>query len=477
VAVEFENLEFEQIVLALMLLPDVRKQLAENQSLLTGESFSDASCQSVFEILRDFKRNVKPKRKLVLSKATFSIEPTKKTAIDGLLKRIYKKGDQLTESDVGSFTFYCEELARLTGARKMLRGLQRANERLQLNDAEGARSALLSTAKTLRDETVSIFRGDVVEDYGKHKRLIRHKIENPDEYMGISTGVDLYDQASGGLFPKELVIMLAATGVGKSVFLLEVGHNAAWQGYGVLHVTIEMDREKAQTRFYSRRSGIPHRLFRDPLGKDPEAGAQFTDEHLKTLRRSLKAFHKRGGYYYVAAFKGRTCTVPLIEEEIRRTEEKYGKRVDIVTIDYLNDLVPVGRFESDWDWNALGGISWDLSQLAKDFVHIDDAPDRPSGLCVVTANQAKMQSIGKQALNERDFAYSPLPPQHANVVVFLTRTEEDEENGTLNFGFSKARDYGTSMFGKLFPNFDIMRIHDPERQQAFEGDEVIGGQL
>ena len=471
---EFSNIEFEKIVLALLLRPEVRKTLRLSPSLLFKDMFSDDAAARMFDVLRGLKKTtVRPSRRVVISRATFSLPPTQAEGVEAFVKRIYRREQKLDESDVEAFPFYCEDLQSHHGARLMAEGIQQSSEQMLKGNYAGASETLLATAKDIsRSNAVSVFRGDVVEDVERHLRIIDDKIEHPEDYAGMLTGIPLFDSATGGLFPREMVIVLAASKVGKSVFMLEVGHNAAWQGNGVLHITIEMDRDKAETRFYSRRSGIPHRLFRDPLGGNAK-GRRFGAAMKKHLRESMERFHARGGFYHVVAFKGRSCTIPRIEAEIQKTEEKYGRRVDLLVVDYLNDLMPVESFQTPKNWEALGSISWDLSQLAKDFLHFDDALDQPSGLAIVTANQAKTQSGGKAVLKQGDFAYSPLPFQHANAVCFITKTEEDEENGTLSFGWSLARDWDSADYGKLFPNFEIMRIHDPELEAAFRGDQEL----
>lgn len=471
---EFSNIEFEKIILALLLRSEVRKTLRLNPSLIFRDCFSDDSAARMFDVLRGLKKTTqRPSRKLVTSRATFSLPPTKSEAVEAFIKRIYSREKKLGVGESESFQFYCEDLEAHHRARLMAEGIQQSSDQMLKGNYAGAQETLLATAKDIaQTSAISVFRGDVVDDVERHLRLIEDKIEHPEQYAGMLAGIPLFDSSTGGLFPREMVIVLAASKIGKSVFMLEVGHNVAWQGNGVLHITIEMDRDKAETRFYSRRSGIPHRLFRDPLGGNAK-GMRFDAGAKEQLRRSMETFHARGGYYHVVAFKGRSCTIPRIEAEIQKTEEKYGRRVDLLVVDYLNDLMPVEAFQTPKNWEALGSISWDLSQLAKDFAHFDDSPDQPSGLAILTANQAKTQSGGKAVLKQSDFAYSPLPIQHANAVCFLTRTEEDEENGTLSFGWVLARDWDSIDYGKLFPNFEIMKIHDPELETAFLGDQEL----
>ena len=473
-ALEFENLDFEQMVLALMLKRDARKQLASNLSLLAAESFSDDASRRLFGVLRDYKGKETPAAKLVSSRATFNLEPTHLAGVESLVEKIYARSEGLGPAEAEAFPLYCEELRRLEKVRRAWSRLDSATRSFERGDIDAVKREMQMAAREFETGEITVFRTNPVEDFGHHRRIIKQKIKDPGRFAGIPTGIGLYDASTGGLFPKELIIMLACAKVGKSTFLLEVGHNVAMQGKFNLLITIEMDRYKAANRFFSRRSGIPFAHFRDPLGQDPGNPAM-SEENFRRLKRRLARLAERGGIYEIVEFKGRACTVAAIEAEVRRAEEKYERRVDVVTIDYLNDMAPAERNRNDDEWQALGTISWDMSQLAKSYVHFDEAPDRPSGLAIVTANQAKTESAGRKALTQKDFAYSPRPREHANAVCYLTKTRENEEEGTLNFGWVVARDFGSEKYGLLFPDFRVCRLDSPKMKKRILGEHKMGG--
>jgi len=474
--VEFENLDFEQTVLALMLRRDIRKQLASNLALLSADSFSDDSCRRLFGVLRDYKGKEQPASDLIVKKATFNLSPTKMAAVEALVEKVYALGQNLGQGETEAFQLYCEELRRLEKVRRAWVRLDSATRSFEKGDIDAVEREMVLASREFGTGEITVFRTNPVEDFGHHRQVIKQKIREPERFAGIPTGIGLYDASTGGLFPKELIIMLACAKVGKSTFLLEVGHNVAMQGKFTLHVTIEMDRYKAANRFFSRRSGIRFSSFRDPLGQDPEHPAM-SPADFKLLKKRLATLAKRGGIYEIVEFKGRSCTVPAIEAEVRRAEEKYQRRVDVVTVDYLNDMTPAERRGDDSEWQSLGTISWDLSQLAKGYVHFDEAPDRPSGLAIVTANQAKTESAGKKVLTQKDFAYSPRPREHANAVCYLTKTKENEEEGTLNFGWVAARDFGSEKYGLLFPDFRVCRLDSPKMRKRILGEHKMGGEF
>ena len=473
-AIEFENVDFERTVLALLLQASVRKQLRHDLGLLSEDSFSDGTCLRIFKVLRDYKGKKRPARKLVVAKATFSLEPTKVVAVKELARKIYSQAKGLGEAELEAFSLYCEELGRLAKSRAVWARLDSAIRCIETGDADGVKREMRLAAQEFEHDEISVFRTDPVADFRHHRGVLREKIRHPEMFAGIPTGIGLYDASTGGLFPKELIIMLACAKIGKSTFLLEVGHNAAMGGKFVLHATIEMDRYKAANRFFSRRSKIPFAHFRDPLGQDPEH-PNLSDDEFAQLRKSILKLKRAGGVYAISEFKGRVCTVPAIEAEVRRAEERYGRRVDVVTVDYLNDMMPVERHREDSEWQALGTISWDLAQLAKNFVHFDDPPDRPTGLAIVTANQAKTESAYKKILTQKDFAYSPRPREHANAVCFMTQTRQNEAEGTLNFGWVAARDFDKARYGLLYPDFTVMRIDSPQMKRRVRGERKMTG--
>ena len=201
---EFQNIDFEKTVLALLVRPEVRKALRLNPSLLVRDCFSDEAAAVVFDAIRELKTLKRPSLKLVISRATFNQPPTRAETVESLVKKIYRREKKLDEGENEAFQFYCEDLSVRRRARLMGEGISQSSEQMLKGNFTGAEATLLTVAKDLEQttNTISVFRGDVTEDLGRHQRLIKEKIAHPERFAGMLTGIPLYDDATGGLFPK-----------------------------------------------------------------------------------------------------------------------------------------------------------------------------------------------------------------------------------------------------------------------------------
>lgn len=267
--------------------------------------------------------------------------------------------------------------------------------------------------------------GEVAEELNKNIKEYKLKASRPKDEHCIPTGIGWLQKQLGGSHRGEFYIILAFTKVGKSLLLMELGYQAARRGYVVVHFTIEMSKEKATNRFYSRLSKIPVDRFKnvDLTGRDYEI-----------LKKKIKTFKSAGGKYHIVSFP-RGCNTKQIEGKLYKLKEKYG-RIDLVTVDYLNDMQPnVNTKRSGKDWDMLGEISWELSVLSRSF---DSGVGQ--GIPLWSANQATKQSEYKRVLKIKDFAFSPLPYQHADATVYIAQTMEDEANDMRRIGFICSRD-------------------------------------
>ena len=456
---EFSVLEYERAVLALLFRTErFYLSLISGDSSLKEDCFCDDTHALIFrESLAYYvKYKARPTKKIMLGvlKRKLKSDRNAVTACREVLKRLRK-----TKAKSESFPFYVDELVKMSLARQMYGSLKQEANLLDQGDMEGLRAVVKSQMMSLEGGRSKILTGgEVTSDFGERLEIVEYKEKNPKSGIsGMLTKLPMFDNVTGGVFPGELAIALAITGVGKSLFLLDVGYKAALVGRFVVHVTIEMDKWKAQTRFDSRLTRIPFQSFK--FGK-------LTTKQKRHWEKRLTRFHSKGGIYYVMAFRGRTCKVPVVEAELRKLQDKFGRRVDMVTWDYLNDVSPVGRYSNDRDWTALGEISWDMKQLAKDFNM--ELGEKKRGIVLWTANQARHSAYGKERLGVRDFAYSPLPSEHAQICVYIAETAKDKRAGVLHFGIFKNRDAdsNTPDTTVLFrPNYDVCMIHDPRLEK------------
>ncbi len=325
--------------------------------------------------------------------------------------------------------------------------------------SSGKYAEIIDTMGELVNSTRSvdniIMEGNIVEDFGQHIQLIKMKKSGlikpvktgivgavEDNESGDFKKVELDSFIDGGLYPGEMTLIIGENSVGKSFLLMEIPVNAAMVNkQNTIIFTIEMNKIQEQMRIYSRITGIPFNKFRTGEIKKSE---------LAKVREKLEWWKENCGILHVVSFdKGATSLD--IENKMKSAEDKYGKEFHLISIDYLNDMKPLGKFQNNKSWDAMGEISWDLAQLSK-------RHNNRKGIPIITANQKKTTRAGSGSTSWDDAAFSPLPAQHATIGIGISQSDNDRELGRIKYDIFKDRYGKKSVSFYTFPDFSISKI-------------------
>lgn len=377
----------------------------------------------------------------------------------------------LNSKEMKSLSIVVAQLIEMKKARLIQQVIVEAADHLDNRDVDAAESIMSGYKYDVAASDDFTDEGDYVEDMQKRYDLMILKKEHPELFKCIPTGLMGYNPfhpfkegegsasldmfLDGGFYRGELALVIGDSGAGKSFELMQFAYNAALTGHKVGFFTIEMSKWKQQTRLDSRISGIPFRDFKM---------ATLSKEQIAKWHEKVDKFAKHGGSIYVTGFP-RGCTVQNIEAKAKEIEDKNGG-LDIIIIDYLNDIKPrKGGFITDVNWEAQGDISKELRQMALSW-------NMNKGIPIVTANQGKTTSalnsfkMTDQGLPKfkrvvwSDAAFSPLPPQHSSIVIGLLHAK-DEETGyasMINHQIAKNRDGDTSFGVLTFPNLAMCNL-------------------
>lgn len=173
----------------------------------------------------------------------------------------------------------------------------------------------------------------------------------------ISTGLPGLDNAlDGGLRGSALVLLGALTSVGKSAFCLSIAAHAAQQGARVLFLSTEMTADEVAGRLSVAESYTP---FGACLTSGTLNRGRLSDadrERLAAAQGRLSALADR-----FKLLDGRVTTQTLRREALRM---KRGSGLDLVVVDYLQQLA-TGDARTDRDeYTRVSGVSWALKALA-----------------------------------------------------------------------------------------------------------------
>ena len=269
-------------------------------------------------------------------------------------------------------------------------------------------------------------------------RLIGLKDKNGQ----ISTGWPCMDRKLfGGMNRGELNIFAGGSGAGKSLFLANLGVNWALQGLNVVYLTLELSEALVSMRIDSMITGVPTReIFRD----------------LDDVEMKVKMIGKKAGQLQIK-YMPSGKTVNDIRAYVKEYEIKCGKPIDVLLIDYMDLLMPIGKKISAENLFVKDKyVSEEIRNLAME----------KQVLCVTAAQ------LNRGAVEEVEFDHSHISGglskiQTADNVFGIFTSRAMRERGRYQLQLMKTRSSsGVGQKIDLEFNLDSLKISDlPEDEQ------------
>lgn len=259
----------------------------------------------------------------------------------------------------------------------------------------------------------------------------------------ISTGWDVLDNITrGGLARKELWIVVAPPGTGKTWILANFGKNVLMQGHGVVHYSLECSESLMMQRYYSLFSGLQsHEL-------------EYNIEEVTKAYNSVKA---KGGDFQIIEKPSGVATIDTLYNSLYQLKCD-GKKIHSVIVDYADLLrAKVKRTERR---NEIADIYVDLRGLA---VELD--------LNIISASQTNRSGVESDIITGDQVSEDFSKTMTADVIITMSRKIEDVLNKTARIHIAKNRIGADKM---TFPaSFDS----NIGKMSMFEETTVLGKQL
>ena len=279
---------------------------------------------------------------------------------------------------------------------------------------------------------------DLGTDYFRDPRTRLEAIK--DKNGQVSTGwASLDKKLFGGFNRGELNIFAGGSGAGKSLFLANLGVNWALIGMNVLYLTFELSENLVSMRIDSMVTGVPTRdVFKS----------------IDDVEMKVKMIGKKSGAIQVKYMPtGKTAND--LRSYVKEFEIKTGKKLDVVLVDYLDLMMPVGvKVSAENLFIKDKYVSEELRNLAMELN------------CVfVTASQ-----LNRGAVEEIEFDHSHISGglskiQTADNVFGIFTSRAMRERGRYQLQLMKTRS-SSGVGSKVDLEFDIdtLRISDCEQE-------------
>lgn len=231
----------------------------------------------------------------------------------------------------------------------------------------------------------------------------------------LKTGVPELDGVlDGGLQRQGLGIVVGGPGDGKSMMLSHIGAVNLLDGLFVGYATLELPRPLVLARTKANLTSMPINAL--------------VNEDSKEAQRRLQQLSSGLGKFVVQDFTAYATTIEDIKDWVARCEDTYGKKMDLLIVDYGDKLGVKKQKDEDSGYTS-GRIVFEGLRIY--------SVERK--MFVWTASQATRQKDKRKRLDLNDVADSMHKVRVADLVVTLNLKEQDGADPEVTFYVAKHR--------------------------------------
>ena len=290
---------------------------------------------------------------------------------------------------------------------------------------------------------------DYISDYEKRYEFYHRKEDK------IPFDLEYFNKITkGGLPNKTLNIILAGTGVGKSLALCHFASSVLIQSKNVLYITLEMAEEKIAERIDANLLNVPIQ--------------QLVDLSKSSFVNKVNSIAKKTqGTLIIKEYPTASAHSGHFKALLNELALKKSFRPDIIFIDYLN-ICASSRHKANGSVNSysyIKSIAEELRGLAVEF-----------NVPIVSATQTTRSGFGSSDPELTDTSESFGLPATADLMFALISTEELEGLGQIMVKQLKNRYSSTDIYKRFVLGIDRakMRLYDVE--QSAQKDILDSGQ-
>lgn len=236
----------------------------------------------------------------------------------------------------------------------------------------------------------------------KAKEEYEFRKNNPG-LLGLPTGFKTMDDATSGLQPGQLIVIVAPPKTGKSTLALQIAINAHLSGKTPMFMSFEMSNAEQKSRYYAMRARISHRRLM--------TGSLTPEEEGRYIKIASGIENMPDKFWFVDSANGQT--VSAVASKIQ------SKNPDIVFIDGTYLMIDEQTGESNTP-QAITNITRSLKRLAQKI-------NKP----IVISTQALTWKMKKGQVTADSIGYSSSFHQDADVIFGLQREDENVDDTRL----------------------------------------------
>lgn len=433
--------EFEQILL---------KKLTHNgeffskvMPILKKKYFNDIGNQELFGLVKEYYaeyHNVPTLTELVAKVKNVSNQEIRNSIISSL-QRIS------STEEVQNIQFLCDETVSWVKDSMYMEALQLGSDGLMKKDDN-----LKMKAQKILDDRAKI---SIDSDLGLDFDDIDTMIEYYSERMsGIKTQhTELNKRLGAGFLPGTLSVILAASGVGKSLLMTDLISGMIKNGKNILLISLEMADKEIMKRVHANAMDLPINSLLD-LAKTP-GELQQLERPFIDKQQILSAYNKMKtsgncGKFFVKDYPSGAFSPLMLEQLVESYHIERDIKFDIIFVDYI------GIMKSDLLSPSAGLYSY-IKSIAEEV----RATAKKLELPIVSASQLNRSATNNiDEADNSNVSDSMGTVMTADFMLFLLQNEQMKEKKEIVCKITKNRFAGRTDTWMMNIDYNHMRFND-----------------
>ena len=248
----------------------------------------------------------------------------------------------------------------------------------------------------------------------------------------------------GGLGAKEMAMVVAPPGVGKSLYLVNQGVHSMIEGRKVLYISLEMSEDKIAQRFDSIMTLVPQFKLKDPANQ-------------LTVKERLEMFQKEfaGSQLVIKEFPTGQASINTIRNLLVQLKNYDEFEPDLLIVDYLELLRPTREIQQEY--HAQQKTAEELRGVAMEY-----------NFLVWTATQTNRQGRMVKVITDAELGDSYGKIRTCDFAMSLNQSEEEFDEGKMRAYVIKSRNGRPRFIVPMDVDYSVLRMS--------EGPEVFSGE-
>ena len=427
--------------------------------IINAEYFTDMGNQELFKLMKEYYRDYTD-----IPSLTELVAKVKSVSNAELRSEVVKSLRTINETEeIKNLDFMLDETVTWVRDAMYLEALRIGSDGLMKKD-----DVLKKKAQKIMDDMAKVsIDTDLGLDFDDIDTMIAYYQERN---IGIKTQhKELNKRIGSGFLPGTLSVILAASGIGKSLLMSDLISGMIQDGKNILMVSLEMSDKENMKRVHANVFDLPINDLTD-LNK--------TDGELKQLDRDfisknqvIDAYNKvkmtgKCGKLFIKDYPSGTFTPLMLEQLIESYRIEKGIEIDIVFVDYLGIMASDLLSPSAGLYSYVKSIAEETRSIAKKL-----------SVPIISASQLNRSAVNNVSdADNSNVSDSMGTVMTADFMLFLLQNDEMKEACEMALKCTKNRFTGRTDTWMMNIDYTRMRFADMIVKSPTNIDTVLGVQ-